>query len=80
MQEVKVRVKGQMDKDWSNWLGAMTITHTKQGETVLSGKVSDQAALYGLLFRLSDLGLQLVSVTSDGRHAGRSKEAGQCER
>ena len=76
MQEVEIRVKGQLDKNWSNWLGAMTITHTKQGETVLSGNVSDQAALYGLLFRLSNLGLHLVSVTSDGAHARRSEEAG----
>jgi len=77
MQEVEIRVKGQLDKNWSNWLGAMTITHTKQGETVLSGNVSDQAALYGLLFRLSNLGLHLVSVTSDGTHARRSEEGGQ---
>ena len=76
MQGVKIRVKGQVDKDWSNWLGAMTITHTKRGETVLSGNVSDQAALYGLLFRLSNLGLHLLSVTSDGAHARRSEEAG----
>ncbi len=77
MQGVKIRVKGQLDKNWSNWMGAMTITHTKQGETILSGNVSDQAALYGLLFRLSDLGLHLVSVASDGAHARRSEEADQ---
>ncbi len=76
MQGVKIRVRGQLDKNWSDWLGAMTITHTKRGETVLSGNVSDQAALYGLLLRLSNLGLQLVSMTSGKAHARGSGEAG----
>ncbi len=74
MQEVEIRVKGQLDKDWSDWLGAMTITHAKRGETVLSGDVTDQAALYGLLLRLSNLGLQLVSLTADGTHTRGSGE------
>ena len=62
MQEVEVRVKGQIDPQWSKWLGALSVTHTAAGETVLTGPVRDQSALYGLLERLSSLGLQLVSV------------------
>ncbi len=77
MQGVKIRVKGHLDKNWSDWLGAMTITHTKRGETVLSGDVSDQTALYGVLLRLSNLGLQLVSMNAVGTRARRSGEVGE---
>lgn len=62
MQSVEIRVKGQIDERWSDWFAGLTITHTDQGETVLTGPVVDQAALYGLLSRLRDLGLPLVSV------------------
>ena len=63
MQQVTIYVKGQIGPDWSDWLGGLSVSHTKQGETVLTGLVRDQAALRGLLDRLADLGLQLVSVT-----------------
>ncbi len=77
MQEVRIRVKGRLNANWSNWLGDMTIAHTRHGETVLSGSVSDQAALYGLLLRLSNLGLHLVSVTSARTSVPRGREARQ---
>ena len=64
MQQIEIRIKGQIDRDWSDWMGGLAITHSEQGETVLTGSVRDQAALYGLLNRLSDLGLQLNSVSS----------------
>jgi hypothetical protein len=48
---------------WSDWFDDLTITHTDQDETILSGTVVDQAALYGLLAKLRDLGLPLLSVT-----------------
>ena len=74
MQQIEIRIKGQIDRDWSDWMvGRLTITHTEQGETVLSGSVRDQAALYGLLSRLGDLGLQLNSVTSTGMNTDSSK-------
>jgi len=66
MQQIEIRVKGQIDQDWSEWCGGLTITHTEGGETVLAGSVRDQAALRGLLDRLADLGLQLISVASTG--------------
>ncbi len=62
MQQVEIRVKGQIDEHWSNWFEGMTITHTEQGETVLTGTVVDEPALYGLLVKIRDLGLQLISV------------------
>ena len=62
MQSVEIRVKGQLDEHWSDWFEGLTITHTDQNETVLAGPVVDQAALHGLLAKLRDLGLPIVSV------------------
>ena len=62
MQVVEIRIKGQIDEHWSDWFEGLTLTHTDQGETLLTGEVADQAALYGLLAKLRDLGLPLVSV------------------
>jgi hypothetical protein len=61
MQRVEIRVKGQIDEHWSDWFDDLTITHVDD-ETVLNGTVADEAALYGLLAKLRDLGLPLVSV------------------
>jgi hypothetical protein len=63
MQAIKIQVRGQIDRDWSDWLSSLVIDHTSRGNTVMSGIVRDQAALYGLLFQISNLGLQLVSLT-----------------
>jgi hypothetical protein len=71
MQEVEIRVRGQMDKSWADWFGGLTITHAENGETALTGPVRDQAALHGLLSRLAGLGLPLVSVTSTGMSVGK---------
>ena len=62
MEQVEIRVKGQIDECWSEWLEGLTITHATEDETVLTGSVMDQSALYGLIGRLRDLGLPLVSV------------------
>ena len=62
MQNVEIRVKGQIDQHWSDWFDDLTVTHTDQNETVLTGPIVDQAALHGLLARLRDLGLPIVSV------------------
>lgn len=64
MQRVEIRVEGHLDKTWTEWLDGFTLTHTEQGETILSGKAKDQAALYGLIAKLRDLGVKLVSVNS----------------
>ena len=66
MQQMEIRIKGQIDRNWADWFGGLTVTHTGNGETVLTGPVRDQAALHGLLTKLADLGLPLVSVTSTG--------------
>jgi hypothetical protein len=58
-----IRIKGHLGPDWAGWFEGMTITLEANGETLLSGPVIDQAALYGLLRRLRDVGLPLLSVT-----------------
>ncbi len=62
MPQVEIKVKEQIDEKWSEWLGDLAITHTEQDETVLAGPIVDQTALYGLLSKVRDLGLSLVSV------------------
>jgi hypothetical protein len=64
MRIIKIRVQGCIDEQWSSWLGGLSISHEEPGETILAGKVEDQAALYGVLGLLRDLGLSLVSVSS----------------
>ncbi len=64
MLHIEITVMKRIDFNWSEWFEGMTIRHTDLGETVLSGTVADQAALYGLLTKLRNLGLPLVSVNS----------------
>jgi hypothetical protein len=64
MLRAEIRVKGQIGRDWSDWFEGLTVTHTEQDETILVGEVVDQSALYGLLAKLRDLGLPLISVSS----------------
>jgi hypothetical protein len=59
----EIKVKGRLEGDiWSHWFDGMAVTPGEKGETVLTGLVVDQAALYGLLARLRDLALPLLSV------------------
>jgi hypothetical protein len=58
----EIIVKGLLDMDWSGWFEGLTITHNDRGETLFSGQLRDQAAFYGLLTRVRDMGLFLVSV------------------
>lgn len=57
-----LRVRGHLDQAWSEWFDGLTIRHEPDGETTLTGTVPDQAALYGLLTKARDLGLDLVAV------------------
>jgi len=67
MQQYEIRVKGLIERSWSARLDGLTINHTAQGETVLTGPIRDQAALHGLLDRLAGLGLELISVVPGAR-------------
>jgi hypothetical protein len=58
----EIRIQGRLDARWSTWLDGLTLSQTDDGTTVLRGLVTDQAALHGLLHKLRDIGLPLVSV------------------
>ena len=59
----EIRIKGYLDKHWAAWFEGLTITLEDNGDTLLTGPVIDQAALYGLLKKVRDLGMPLVSVS-----------------
>jgi len=58
----QIVVKGHLEAHWSQWFNGMTIQNLSSGEAVLSGTVVDQSALHGLLIKVRDLGLPLISV------------------
>ncbi len=58
----EIRLKGHLDSQWASWFDGLTITLEENGDTLLSGSVADQAALHGLLKKVRDLGMPLVSV------------------
>jgi hypothetical protein len=62
----EIRIKGYLDQYWSESFASLRLTHLKQDETLLSGLLPDQVALHGLLERIRDLNLTLISVTSGG--------------
>ena len=63
---IEIRIKQQINEHWASWFEDLDVTHDPdEDETLLSGEVLDQAALYGLLAKLRDLGLALVSVQVD---------------
>jgi hypothetical protein len=58
----EIRIKGHLDDKWADWFEGLTITRADNGETLLRGSVVDQAALHGVLRKVRDLGLPLLSV------------------
>ena len=58
----EIRIKGHLDQQWADWFGGLTVTLKEDGDTLLTGPVIDQAALYGLLKKVRDLGMPLLSV------------------
>lgn len=58
----EIRIKGLLQPDWSDWLEGLAITPLENGETLLFGPLPDQAALHGVLAKIRDLNLKLISV------------------
>lgn len=77
----EIRVRGHFGGHWTRWFGDLDITHEDDSTTTLRGEVADQAALHGLLAKVRDLGLTLISVTTvepprqDPQEPGRSSSA-----
>jgi hypothetical protein len=62
----QIRLKGHLGSQWTDWFGGLTVTMEDNGETFLTGRVVDQAALHGLLKKVRDLGMPLISVNRTG--------------
>ena len=58
----EIRLRGQLDQRWSDWFEGFTLTNQSDGTTTLTGRVADQAALHGILRRVGDLGVTLISL------------------
>ena len=58
----QIRIKGHLGQQWTDWFDGLTITLTEDGDTLLTGPLVDQAALHGLLKKVRDLGMPLISV------------------
>lgn len=75
MTAYRIRLKEKLDQRWSAWLGGLMVTHEANGETLLTGEVVDQAALHGLLSKVRDLQLTLISVSPLAADSPSSEEA-----
>lgn len=64
----EIRLRGHLEARWAAWFDGLILTHDSDGTTVLDGPIVDQAALHGLLQKIRDLGLPLVSVTQMTAH------------
>jgi hypothetical protein len=67
----EIRIKGHLGHQWTDWFGGLAITLDDNGDTLLTGLVADQAALHGVLRRVRDLGMPLVSVTPIAKEKSR---------
>jgi hypothetical protein len=62
----QIRIRGHLDPSWKDWLMALQIVHEPSGTTLLSGPLPNQAALFGVLFKINRLGLTLLSLEAQG--------------
>jgi hypothetical protein len=62
-EHYEIRIQGYLNPRWSEWLGCQQLIHTKTGETILTCLILDQAALHGLLAKIRDMNLKLLSVS-----------------
>lgn len=74
-----IRLAGHLDAHWAAWFDGLAVSHEVEGTTLISGPIADQAALHGLLQRVRDLGLTLVSVTRDETDPPATLGTGQAD-
>lgn len=72
----QIRLKGHLGRQWTTWFEGLTITHERNGETLLTGAVVDQAALHGLLRKVRDIGMPLLSVVQISPDTKTDNESG----
>ncbi len=60
--KIKIWIKGHIDRDWSGWFSRLKTRHTEEGSSILYGTLEDQAALFGCLLRIRDLGLVILKI------------------
>ena len=63
-ERYRIRLRGHLDRRWHGWLEAFDMVHEGDGTTLLTGLIADQPALHGLLIRIRDLGLPIISIQS----------------
>jgi len=59
-ERYRIELQSEVEGDWSEWLGGLTLQHTADGRTILTGTLADQCALHGLLARIRDLGIPIL--------------------
>ena len=70
----QIRIKGHLGSQWAEWFEGLTITLEEDGNTLLTGTAVDQAALHGILKKIRDLGMPLLSVNSVGLDSQENKQ------
>jgi hypothetical protein len=76
----QIRLKGHLGREWTDWFEGLTVTLEENGDTLLTGPVADQSALYGLLRKVRDLGVSLLSVNRVESCPERSRRANSSTR
>jgi hypothetical protein len=66
MKRVKFHIRGQIDEEWADWFDGLEIVSGAHGTSILQGEMADASAIYGLIAKLRDLGLELLSIEQTG--------------
>jgi hypothetical protein len=73
----QIRIQGHLSQQWQDWFEGLTLTLEEDGNTLLSGPIVDQSALHGILKKIRDLGIPLLSINSIGPNQSTSPDVSQ---